>query len=64
MAKYIKIIGLINLQRENEKDKLLLNACNFLFLAMSQQESKTQSSGAPWVKKCSKLPIRENLVIT
>ena len=21
-------------------------------------------SGAPWVKKCGKLPIRENLVIT
>ena len=21
-------------------------------------------SGAPWVRKCSKLPIRENLVIT
>ena len=26
--------------------------------------SREARSGAPWIKKCGKLPIRENLVIT
>ena len=31
-----------------------------------KRSSRAQSArrGAPWVKKCGKLPIRENLVIT
>ena len=35
-----------------------------LFLIYSGALAREARSGAPWVTKCGKLPIRENLVIT
>ena len=34
------------------------------FLYINGALAREARSGAPWVKKCGKLPIRENLVIT
>ena len=39
----------------------------FIFIIISiliAELSREARSGAPWVKECGKLPIRENLVIT
>ena len=40
---------------------LVVDRHDVLFSGALAREAR---SGAPWVKKCGKLPIRENLVIT
>ena len=47
----------VNRSAKSNDDRNMRN-CNSGALAREAR------SGAPWVKKCGKLPIRENLVIT
>ena len=47
---------------ENEQLRVIVLLPNNEFFAFARITNHI--SGAPWVKKCGKLPIRENLVIT
>ena len=53
-----RAIILVRIRKEYFK-RFFANRC--LFSGALAREAR---SGAPWVKKCGKLPIRENLVIT
>ena len=46
---------------EEKKGKEEYNGIHLIYSGALAREAR---SGAPWVKKCGKLPILENLVIT
>ena len=66
LNRFRMITAAILVCQNNELAAMLMHPKKYLgFKLLSQWSSRAQSarSGAPWVKKYGKLPIRENLVI-